>query len=206
MSEQSDQALESEYFQKLTKQMDSLLGELLDTRTELEQERQLFEMGPAIIFRWGIAPDWPVKYVSTNVFSILGHQADDLISGELHFSTLIHPDDIDNVTTTVERFLEGEEAFFEIEYRLIDSQGNYHWLFHHAMRARKRADEVGTFIGYVLDITERKEAEEQLSLAATAMESSVAISITAPNGNILRVNEAFSEITGYAPEEIIGKN
>ncbi|MCW8825716.1 MAG: EAL domain-containing protein [Gammaproteobacteria bacterium] len=206
MSEQSDQALESEYFQKLTKQMDSLLGELLDTRTELEQERQLFEMGPAIIFRWGIAPDWPVKYVSTNVSSILGHQADDLISGELHFSTLIHPDDIDNVTTTVERFLEGEEAFFEIEYRLIDSRGNYHWLFHHAMRARKRSDEVGTFIGYVLDITERKEAEEQLSLAATAMESSVAISITAPNGNILRVNEAFSEITGYAPEEIIGKN
>lgn len=206
MGESDKLLLDSEYFGKLTKQMDGLLAELLDTRAQLEQERQLFEMGPAIIFRWSISPEWPVEYVSTNIEMILGHAAEDFISGELKFSTLIHPDDIDIVTSTVDNFIQHNEGFFEIEYRLIDSDGNYHWLFQHAMLAKGRSDESRSFIGYVLDITERKESEQQLKLAATAMESSVAISIADPRGNILRVNEAFTEITGYDAEEIIGKN
>jgi diguanylate cyclase (GGDEF)-like protein/PAS domain S-box-containing protein len=202
----NNQALESDYFQKLTQQMDGLLAELLDTRSLLEQERQLFDMGPAIIFRWGISADWPVEYVSSNIEKIVGHQAGDLVSGELRFTTLIHPDDIEKVTTTVQQFLQSDEAFFEIEYRLIDSQGEYHWLFHHAMRTKQYGDVKQAFIGYVLDVSERKVNEEQLNLAATAMESSVAISITDPQGNILRVNKAFTEITGYSTDEVIGKN
>ena len=186
--------------------MDGLLVELLDTRAQLEQERQLFEMGPAIIFRWSLSPEWPVEYVSTNIETILGHNAENLISGKLKFSTLIHPDDIDRVITTVNEFIQRDEDFFEIEYRLNDSEGNYHWLFQHAMLAKSRKDESRSFIGYVLDITERKESEQQLKLAATAMESSVAISIADPSGTILRVNEAFTEITGYSVEEVVGKN
>jgi len=206
LGESDKQSLDNEYFGKLTRQMDGLLAELLDTRVQLEQERQLFEMGPAIIFRWNISPEWPVEYVSTNIGVILGHAAEDFISGELKFSALIHPDDIERVTSTVDKFIQQNEGFFEIEYRLIDSKGNYHWLFQHAMLAKSRNDESRSFIGYVLDITERKESEQQLKLAATAMESSVAISIADPHGIILRVNEAFTEITGYNSEEIIGKN
>ncbi|MDH3354167.1 MAG: EAL domain-containing protein [Chromatiales bacterium] len=206
MSDQNSKDLDNEYFGKLTKQMDVLLSDLLDTRTQLEQERQLFEMGPAIIFRWGTAEDWPVEYVSTNIETILGYKAEDLINGQLIFSTLIHPDDIDRVRQTASDFLEHDESFFEIEYRLIDSQGNYHWLFSHAMQAKSLKDGNKSFIGYVLDISERKKSDEQLKLAATAMESSVAISITDPEGTILRINEAFTEITGYSSEEIIGRN
>lgn len=200
------QSLDNEYFGKLTRQMDGLLADLLDTRAQLEQERQLFNTGPAIIFRWSISQEWPVEYVSTNIEPILGHQAEDFVDGELKFSALIHPDDFDRVTATVNEFIQKDEGFFEIEYRLIDSDGRYHWLFQHAMLAKSRKDQSRSFIGYVLDITERKESEEQLNLAATAMESSVAISIADPRGDILRVNEAFTEITGYSSEEIIGKN
>lgn len=48
--------------------------------------------------------------------------------------------------------------------------------------------------------------EAELSLAATAMESSVAISITDSQGTILRVNQAFTDITGYRADEVIGEN
>ena len=89
MGESDRQSLDNEYFGKLTKQMDGLLAELLDTRAQLEQERQLFEMGPAIIFRWGISSEWPVEYVSTNIETILGHKTEDLTSGELIFSALL---------------------------------------------------------------------------------------------------------------------
>lgn len=56
------------------------------------------------------------------------------------------------------------------------------------------------------DITERRLAEEELRVAATAFEAREGMMITDPQGNILRVNKAFSEITGYSAEEAIGQN
>lgn len=56
------------------------------------------------------------------------------------------------------------------------------------------------------DITERKIVEAEIRLAATAFEAQEGMLITDANRNILRVNRAFSEITGYAAEEVIGKN
>jgi len=58
------------------------------------------------------------------------------------------------------------------------------------------------------DITLRKQNEQSLRLAAAVFESSrEGIIITAPNtGHILRVNTAFTAITGYQPEEVVGQN
>ncbi|MGR9046034.1 MAG: EAL domain-containing protein [Gammaproteobacteria bacterium] len=50
------------------------------------------------------------------------------------------------------------------------------------------------------------ESENQLRLAATTFETHEGILITDQFGNILRVNKAFTEISGYRPEEVIGKN
>lgn len=55
------------------------------------------------------------------------------------------------------------------------------------------------------DITEQKQAEAELRIAATAFESQQAMSITDANQLILKVNKAFTNVTGYAPEEVIGK-
>ena len=54
------------------------------------------------------------------------------------------------------------------------------------------------------DISERKRAEEELRVAATAMESQEGLVISNADGVILRVNRAFSEITGYSSEEAVG--
>ncbi|HSM98142.1 MAG TPA: diguanylate cyclase [Gallionella sp.] len=58
----------------------------------------------------------------------------------------------------------------------------------------------------VRDITERKHAERQLHIAATAFETQEGILISDADNVILRVNRAFTDITGYAAEEVIGKN
>ena len=58
----------------------------------------------------------------------------------------------------------------------------------------------------VRDITDRKSAEEQLRVAATAFETHEAILITDVDANIIRVNQAFHNITGYSPEDVLGKN
>jgi diguanylate cyclase (GGDEF)-like protein/PAS domain S-box-containing protein len=56
------------------------------------------------------------------------------------------------------------------------------------------------------EVEDYKRAEEVLRLAATAFESHEAVVITDAQANIIRVNHAFSDITGYLPEEVTGKN
>jgi diguanylate cyclase (GGDEF)-like protein/PAS domain S-box-containing protein len=53
---------------------------------------------------------------------------------------------------------------------------------------------------------ERDDAEDAIRIAAVTFETQEGIMITNPEGNILRVNQAFQDITGYAEEEVIGKN
>jgi diguanylate cyclase (GGDEF)-like protein/PAS domain S-box-containing protein len=57
------------------------------------------------------------------------------------------------------------------------------------------------------DITERKSAEEALRLTASVFTyARECITITDSSGAIIDVNEAFSRITGYQREEVLGQN
>jgi two-component system cell cycle sensor histidine kinase/response regulator CckA len=59
---------------------------------------------------------------------------------------------------------------------------------------------------FIRDITERKQAQEQRRLQATALETTAnAILITDRKGMILWVNDAFTKLTGYACDEVLGK-
>lgn len=54
------------------------------------------------------------------------------------------------------------------------------------------------------DVTERHAAEQELQIAAAAFDVQEGIVIADAAQNILRVNRAFTELTGYAPEEVVG--
>ena len=56
------------------------------------------------------------------------------------------------------------------------------------------------------DITEQKKAELNLRIAATIFEAQEGMIVTDADSLILRVNNTFTKITGYLPEEVIGKN
>lgn len=62
------------------------------------------------------------------------------------------------------------------------------------------------FLVFCHDITWRKRVEDEVRVAAAAFETQDAIVITDAHSNIIRVNRAFTAITGYAPEEVMGRN
>ena len=61
-------------------------------------------------------------------------------------------------------------------------------------------------VGVIADITQRRQAEAELRIAAIAFESQQGMAITDAQGVILRVNQAFSAITGYSAAEAVGQN
>jgi diguanylate cyclase (GGDEF)-like protein/PAS domain S-box-containing protein len=91
----------------------------------------------------------------------------------------------------------------ELTFQVQGLKGGRRWLETHAVPMLHRGETVQ--LAVTRDITERKIAEETLRIAATAFESQQGMAITTAQRVILRVNKAFSSITGYSAEEAIGK-
>jgi len=91
------------------------------------------------------------------------------------------------------------------EERIIDEMGNAR---EYEIRKTPTFNENGTRKGLVIiwrDITERKLAEQKLRVADAAIESQEAIVVSDANNYILRINSAFTRMTGYSAEDVIGK-
>jgi diguanylate cyclase (GGDEF)-like protein/PAS domain S-box-containing protein len=97
---------------------------------------------------------------------------------------------LNRITSYEERLstVDGERVFLATKGPLRDANGKVFGLF-----------------GISRDITERKQSEEALRIAATAFESQLGMIITSADQVILQVNKAFTEITGYSPSEAVGQ-
>ncbi len=67
------------------------------------------------------------------------------------------------------------------------------------------AGQVTHYIGITRDISERKNTESELRIAAAAFETEEGMIVADSNKVILRVNNSFCDITGYTAEEVVGK-
>ncbi len=81
-------------------------------------------------------------------------------------------------------------AWFELSVSRLEANGD--WPVPH-------------FIVLARNITARKAAEQDLRIAAIAFESQEGMFVADANRIILRVNQAFTQITGYAADEIVGR-
>ena len=93
------------------------------------------------------------------------------------------------------------------EMKLHREDGSVLWTF---LNASPVLDDKGRYNGALVlmsDIGVRKKAEDELRLHATALNAAAnAIVITDPKGTILWVNPAFTTLTGYEPDDVVGEN
>ncbi|MDK9721569.1 MAG: PAS domain S-box protein [Rhodospirillales bacterium] len=126
----------------------------------LRAERALFVSGPVVVFRWKAEAGWPVEYVSPNV-SQFGCRPGVLLSGELPFMNLIHPDDLGRVASDVSRLTAQGVVGFEQKYRLIrPSDGEVRWVDDRTIIERDGQGRPSFYLGYLIDVTEREKLVE----------------------------------------------
>ncbi|MHB1115858.1 bifunctional diguanylate cyclase/phosphodiesterase [Sideroxydans sp.] len=102
------------------------------------------------------------------------------------------------------RVMQGESG--KLVFKVTGLKGTTRYLETHASPMLGVNGEVTSLLGITRDISDTLLAEQQLRIAATAFESQAGIIVTDPAGNILRVNQAFTRITGYSADDAVGKN
>jgi len=138
----------------------------LEAQEALDQERRIFMSGPTVVFRRKASAGIPIEYVSRNVQDQLGHTAESLTSRHASFLELVHPDDIERITTALRTALREGREDFELEYRMVTARGDYKWFLEVAAVVRDANKQVTHVNGYVQDITARKQAEAEITRLA----------------------------------------
>jgi diguanylate cyclase (GGDEF)-like protein/PAS domain S-box-containing protein len=125
-----------------------------------------------------------------------------------HLKPRLHPDDLPALRKALVEHLKGRTDDYQIEYRVRHNDGHWVWIEDRG-RAVERAENgrVIRMVGTRRDISVSKALEEQQQLAATVFEAaSEGIVIFDPNYSLIAVNQAFSRVTGYEIEDMLGRN
>ena len=127
------------------------------------------------------------------------------------WKTLLHPEEKSSLLQALEEEIHNLHGAFEMEVRLKKQNGEWSWV-----KARGRIVERDhsrkaiRMSGTITDINKRKQTEANMLIRDRAIENfNVGILITdvnAPDNPIIYVNEHIKTITGYEPDELIGKN
>ena len=123
--------------------------------------------------------------------------------GFLHYVQL---EDQPMVQAWLQALLAGESAR-NLDFRIVRPDGEERDIHTEAEVKRDDHGRAVQLMGIVQDITEAKHATRQMVLSDNVFENSIeGIVITDAGGVIQRINPAFSEITGYGEQEVLGQN
>lgn len=170
-------------------------------------------------FRWKYALeggaegvwDWNTRtnevFYSKRWKEMLGYADHDIENRLEAWERLLHPEDKPRVLAATADYLSGESQSYVNEFRLRCKDNSWKWIFSRGMAvSRDSSGKPARIIGMHADIGERKQAEESMHLAVLVYENSnEGMLVTDADDTILTINQAFTDLTGYAAHEVIGK-
>ncbi len=172
--------------------------------THKAQERvlQLFiEYAPASLAMF----DRNMYFMAVSKRWISDYQLNDIpLIGRSHYD--VFPELPERWRQAHQRALAGEVLRGDDDY-FVRPSGQVQWQRWEVRPWYEDEDEqrIGGILLFTEDITQKKQAEEEIRIAATAFESNQCMVVTDHQQRILRVNRAFVATTGYSEAEVIGK-
>ena len=142
------------------------LEQAVEERTrELSDANIIVQNSPTILYRLRGEPAFPLIYISHNITKF-GHEPAALLANPDWADVLIDPADQPGVAAAMARVLEKDAEGASIEYRLCTGDGARRWVENRYVPVRDRDGRLIEVEGIVIDVTERKAAEEQLAKLA----------------------------------------
>lgn len=150
-------------------------------------------------------------YMSQTWLDIFGYEA----SGEPwsygDWMSLVHPDDQVWMQQNLDDFIASGQGTNDVEYRMLHAKGHYVWVL---SRSAIEVDATGKAVriaGSDTDITERKIhehilAQNELQYKTLVNNLSEVVFEADADGQLIFLNKAWEDLTGYSVEESLGRN
>ncbi len=136
------------------------------TRRFTEQQyRSIVEHIPAMTYIESVVEFGPTIYISPNVEQMLGYSQQEWLADPEMWNKILHPDDKARAMAEIERHKETCEPF-SMEYRMFSKDGKVVWVLDQATIVRDDEGMPSYSHGVVMDISDRKRADEQVAFAA----------------------------------------
>jgi diguanylate cyclase (GGDEF)-like protein/PAS domain S-box-containing protein len=133
--------------------------------SELANANAIVQNSPTILFRLRGEPSFPMIYISQNI-KLLGHDPQLLLCAPTLYHGLAHPDDRAGVQAAMAELLRPGAPAVTIEHRLLTSSGVPRWVENRCTPVRDSNGRLVEIEGILVDVTERKAAEEKIALLA----------------------------------------
>ena len=190
----------------------NVLGSFQQSRQDLQKSEERFSLAVRGandgLWDWDLRTD--IVYFSPHWKSMLGYEDDEIPHHFNEWLKRVHPEDRERAQETIQDYLNGRTASYRLEHRLLHKDGTYRWILARGVLQRDKDGIPYRMAGSHTDITERKQAEEQLREKEAQYRSifeattDVLLIVDLEEGCIVEANQAACKVYGYAYEELIG--
>jgi PAS domain S-box-containing protein len=179
-------------------------------RDSEQKLRNLIRNVPGAVYRCGYAPGWTILFFSEAIQEITGYPASDFVEDSVRsFISIIEPEDWPGVERTATDAIARKHAF-EVEYRVRCADGRVRWVHDSAQAIFDDSGKLLWIDGLIVDITERKQAEELLQNSHAELERRVeerALALRSSEAKFRALAETAAVATFiYQGEELVYAN
>ena len=163
-----------------------------------------------IVFRCQNDRHWTMEYISEGCQHITGYSPKDFLEGKVLLGEIIVPEDRDRLWNGIQKAI-GENSAYDFAYRIRDKNGNIKYMRETGGGIFKENGDLEALEGYIDDITELKNTEEELRRKETKNKALLEalpdmMFISDFDGNYLDLYAPEPENLQIPKEEVIGKN
>lgn len=161
---------------------------------------------------WDLDLEKDVIQYNRNIYNMFGYKKSEVKGTGRWWRSKIHPEDWQETTNAIDEAVQRCTDRFQLEYRFQCADGRYKYIYDRAFLVTDENGKPTRMIGAMQDVTSSKEEEERLKLLESVItnttESVIIMEAKSEDPlerKILYVNKAFTDMTGYAREEVVGK-